>query len=91
MKAVSENKNCAIIYDSDSTDLKVYDFSGTTTRTISTSRTVPAGIYSGITITDPATKFSVSDDCSVVRINSKLGHLQGTDYEADDIYPADLT
>ena len=90
---MSANKNCAIIYESAATPaLKVYDFSGTTTKNISGSCTVPAAIYAGITITDASVKFNVSDDCSAIRINSKLAHLDGANYAADTInYPSGVT
>ena len=79
-----------MIYDG--SILKVYDLRSTSTITTASFRTVAGSIYSGITITDAATKFAVSDDCSAVRINSKIAHWNSTAYVLDTInYPTGVT
>jgi hypothetical protein len=73
---LSKNFRCAAIYDTTASGtLRIYDFSMTNSDiTVTTSRTVPSALYSGITLTDAWTTFDVSDDCNAVRINSVVLH-----------------
>jgi hypothetical protein len=68
------NKRAALIYDSTATDLKVYDFSKTSSTTIlSTGGTVvTASLYTNITISSAT--FNVADDGKALRINDKIFH-----------------
>jgi hypothetical protein len=70
--------------------LKTYDFTLTTSDvTVSSSRTITASLYTGITITDSSVKFEVSDNCNAVRINNVLLHWNsGTGAFAKDTVPA---
>lgn len=69
LKAVSTNYKCAIIHDSGTANsLKVYNFGQTSTTSATIFNTVTASLYTGITLTDEATTFAVSDDCRGIRI-----------------------
>jgi len=95
LKIASPKKTCALIYDGSATpSLKVYDLTGTTNATVSAFRTVASSIYTGISLTDSATYFHVTDDCSGIRINFRLAHWNSASsaYVEDTInYPSGVT
>lgn len=76
LKALSKNLRCAAIYDSASSGtLKIYEFRPLSADVaVSGFRTVASALYTGITLTNPSTKFDVADDCNAVRINNVLLH-----------------
>jgi hypothetical protein len=82
LKVYSKNMKCALIYDG--TDFKTFDFGAVSSGTVSDIKTIPSGLYTGVTI-DGTTIFEVSDNCGGVRINSILMHYWtgGPDYYVD--------
>lgn len=75
LKVLSKNLKCAVVYDSSAGGtLKIYEFlTRAGASTLSGFRTVPAALYTGITLDSSAT-FDVSDNCNAVRINNVLLH-----------------
>lgn len=92
LKAVSRNKRIAVIYDSATPALKVYDFSSTTPTTIlsSSGRVVTASLYTEIAISSAAV--NVADDGRALRINDKIFHWNaGSNAYVLDSLPSGVT
>jgi hypothetical protein len=81
LKAVSKNMKCALIYGG--SILSAIPYSGDYTATVTPDiRTIPASLYTGVTI-GVNTLFDVSDNCDSVKINGVLLTYYEMEYFAD--------
>lgn len=85
VKAVSANYKCALIYESVTPALKTCSFDLAATGSATIVDVVTASLYSGITLTNAATTFAVSDDCTALRINNVIIHKSSGTFYADDL------
>lgn len=69
--------------------MKVVNFDVATTATL--YATVTDTLYTGITLTDAATTFAVSDNCRALRINDKIFHYYTDSQYHLDTYPVGTT
>lgn len=69
--------------------MKVVNFDVATTATL--YATVTASLYTGITLTDAATTFAVSDNCRAFRINDRIFHYYTDSTYYLDTYPVGTT
>lgn len=89
MKATSENKRCALVYDATAEVLNMLDFTDLSL-VEAVQITISSAVYTG---SDMATaSFHIADDCLSFRINDKIFHNLQTDGTAiQDNLPTDVT
>lgn len=71
LKAVSSNKKCVLYFDSATSKLMVFDL--LTQAYVEKTNVIKPSLYSGIDLS--TAQFDVSNDCSSVRINNKVFHV----------------
>lgn len=72
LKAVSENYLCALVYDTEAAQLQTVSFA---TSDATVGGVISADFYAGIDINDADNTYAISEDCTGVRINDIIGHL----------------
>jgi hypothetical protein len=89
---LSANRRWAVIFETGSSTLKVYDFTSTTSTTISNSggRVVTPSLYAGLTVASD--NVNVANDGRALRIHNKIFHWSPTalTYVVDTL-PSDVT
>ena len=89
MKAVSDNKQCALVYSSDDSKLKLYDY-----RTVTNSNPkliiIDSALYTGAEFS--TAEINIDDTCSRFRINGNLfSGLKDDETAVKDTLPVSVT
>jgi hypothetical protein len=84
VKALSQNMNCAMLYDATASNekLRVLKFNTGVTAT-EVKELIAATVITAANV--PSKSFEVSDLCSAIKIDSSIYHFDGTNFVADTV------